>query len=142
MGYALNAAIAGILAKPAPATAVCLAGDGGFQMSLQELSTFQQMKRPGDKMLVVVFDNKLLGRVLFGFDQAGGCEIAGPDYATLAEAYGGQGARLDDVSKVEDTLKKALNTDGLFMVHVIVDPTCKADMATFKDKALSVMNSG
>jgi acetolactate synthase-1/2/3 large subunit len=142
MGYALNAAIAGILAKPAPAAAICLAGDGGFQMSLQELATFEQMKRPGDKMLVIVFDNKLLGRVLFGFDQAGGCDILGPDYARLAEAYGGQGARLDDANKVDDILKKALESDGLFMLHVIVDPTCKADMASFKDKAISVMNSG
>jgi TPP-dependent 2-oxoacid decarboxylase len=48
VGYALNAAIAAVLARPAPAGAVVLAGDGGFQMSLQELPTFQQMRRPGD----------------------------------------------------------------------------------------------
>jgi thiamine pyrophosphate-dependent acetolactate synthase large subunit-like protein len=35
MGYALNAGIAAILARPAPAGAVVLAGDGGFQMTLQ-----------------------------------------------------------------------------------------------------------
>jgi thiamine pyrophosphate-dependent acetolactate synthase large subunit-like protein len=76
MGYALNAAVAGILSRPEPAGAVVLAGDGGFQMSLQELSTFQQMKRPGDKLLCIIFDNQVLGRVAFGFDNAEGCNMS------------------------------------------------------------------
>ena len=142
MGYALNAAVAGILAKPEPAAAICLAGDGGFQMSLQELSTFQQMKRPGDKMLVIVFDNELLGRVVFGFEDAGGCEVKGPDYVMLSQAYGGQGVKLDDATKTKEVLQAALSADGLFLIHVIVHPTCRADMAAFKDKSLAVMNSG
>jgi len=76
MGYALNAAVAGILSVPkGPAGAVVLTGDGGFQMSLQELATFQQMKREGDKLLCIVFDNQVLGRVAFGFDKAAGCEM-------------------------------------------------------------------
>ena len=55
MGYGLCAGIAAVLAKPSPAAAVVLAGDGGFQMTLQELATFQQMKRPGDKLICIVF---------------------------------------------------------------------------------------
>ena len=54
VGYVLNAAIAVVLACPAPAGAVVLAGDGGFQMSLQELATFQQMRRPGEGYSVLV----------------------------------------------------------------------------------------
>jgi thiamine pyrophosphate-dependent acetolactate synthase large subunit-like protein len=142
MGYALNAAIAGILCKPEPAGAVVLAGDGGFQMSLQELATFQQMKRPGDKLLCIVFDNQVLGRVVFGFENAKGCEMIGPDYVALAKAYGGDGIRLDDCDKAAGVMKQALAADGLFLIHVIVDPEVKADMATFKDNALKVMASG
>jgi len=142
MGYALNAAIPAILSQPAPAAAVVLAGDGGFQMTLQELATFQQNKRPGDKLLCMVFDNCLLGRVTFGFDGARGCEIGGPDYVALARAYGGDGVRLNDESKVEAVLRRGMEAEGLFLIHVMVDPEVKADMATFRDKALHVMNSG
>ena len=93
MGYALCAGIAAILAKPAPAGAVVLAGDGAFQMTMQELATFQQHKRPGDNLLCVVFDNGLMGRVAFGFDNALGCELTGWDYVAMAKSCGGDGAR-------------------------------------------------
>jgi thiamine pyrophosphate-dependent acetolactate synthase large subunit-like protein len=66
----------------------------------------------------------------------------GPDYVALAKAYGGDGVRLDDSSKAAEVVKKALVADGLYVIHVIVDPTVKADMATFKDNSLAVMNSG
>lgn len=111
-------------------------------MSLQELITFQQMKRPGDKLLCVVFDNRVLGRVLFGFDHPLGCEVQGPDYVQLVKAYGGDGVRLDDPSQVLPVLTTALATEGLYLIHVIVDPEVKADMASFKDKTLQVTNSG
>ena len=142
MGYALCAGIAGILAQPTAAAAVVLAGDGGFQMSLQELSTFQQMKRPGDKLICFVFDNALLGRVAFGFENAAGCEMQSPDYVALSKAYGGDGIRLDKTEDADQVVKQALEAEGLFIVHVILDPLVKADMATFKDTSMEVMNSG
>jgi thiamine pyrophosphate-dependent acetolactate synthase large subunit-like protein len=142
MGYALCAGVAAVAASPQPAGAVVLAGDGGFQMSLQELATFQQIKRQGDKLICFVFDNQVLGRVAFGFDNASGCEFEGPDYVTLAKAYGGDGARLSSTEDATDVVTKALAAEGLFIVHVWVDPQVKADMAAFKDNSLQVMNSG
>lgn len=142
MGYALNAGVAGILARDDPAGAVVLTGDGGFQMTLQELATFQQMKRPGDKLLVIVFDNQLLGRVIFGFENAGGCELLGPDYVALARAYGGDGILLDSDDRAEAVVKEALEKEGLYLIHVAVNPSLKADMASFKDTTLEVINSG
>jgi len=142
MGYALCAGIASILARPAPAGAVVLAGDGGFQMTLQELATFQQVKRPGDKLLCIVFDNQTLGRVAFGFDNALGCETLGPDYVMLSKAYGGDGIRLDSNANIDDALEQALNAEGLFLIHVIMDPELKADMVAFQDNSMEVMNSG
>ena len=142
MGYALCAGIAAIAASAQPAGAIVLAGDGGFQMSLQELATFQQIKRPGDKLICFVFDNQVLGRVAFGFDNAAGCEFEGPDYVALAKAYGGDGMLLKETSDAAEVVAKALAADGLFVVHVWVDPEVKADMAAFHDNSLQVMNSG
>lgn len=142
MGYALCAGVAAIAASPEPAAAVVLAGDGGFQMSLQELATFQQIKRPGDQLICFVLDNQVLGRVAFGFDNAAGCEILGPDYVELAKAYGGNGVRLNATSEAAEVVSQAMAAEGLFIVHVWVDPNVKADMASFKDNSLHVMNSG
>lgn len=142
MGYGLCAGIASILASSALASAVVLAGDGGFQMTLNELSLFQQMKRPGDKLCIFVFDNSLLDRVAFGFDNAAGCQMVSPDYIKLAEAYNGNGVRLASSDDAEKVVAQALAAEGLFIIHVLVDPTVKADMAAFKDNSLHVMNSG
>ena len=142
MGYALCAGIAAVFADPEPSGAVVLTGDGGFQMTLQELAAFQQDKRPGDRLLVIVFDNQVLGRVAFGFENSLGCDLLGPDYVALAKAYGGDGVRLDCNDKAEDTVQMAMEMDGLFLIHVIVDPNVKADMASFKDTSIVLMNSG
>ena len=142
MGYSLCAGIASILARPEPAAAVVLAGDGGFQMTLQELATFQQMKREGDSLLVIVFDNEKLGRDAFGFGNALGCEIQGPDFVALSRAYGGDGCRLDRSEHAESIVRQALTKSGLYLIHVVVDPEVKADMAAFHDNSLVVMQSG
>jgi acetolactate synthase-1/2/3 large subunit len=136
MGYALNAGVAAIFSRPPPATAVVIAGDGGFQMSLQELATFQQMKRPGDKHLCIVLDNQVLGRVAFDVEDPRGCDIMGPDYIALSKSYEGDGARLDNNEEVEDALRRAMLTEGLYIIHAITDPTVKADMASFTEIGL------
>jgi len=111
-------------------------------VKLQELATFQQMKRPGDKLLCIVLDNYTLGRVAFGFEGAEGCDIIGPDYVALAKAYGGDGIRLDKSSDAERVVRQGLAAEGLFLIHVIVNPELKADMATFSDNSIKLMNSG
>jgi thiamine pyrophosphate-dependent acetolactate synthase large subunit-like protein len=141
MGYALCAGIASCLAKPnEPSTSIVLVGDGGFQMTLNELATFQQCKHPGDRLIVLVFDNELLGRVRFGFADARGCELHGPNFAALAVVYGGQGYRVTSPSKARDLVQNA--SLGLTILHIPIDPNTKADMAAFKDGAITMMNSG
>jgi len=100
------------------------------------------MKRPGDKLLCIVLDNDVLGRVAFGFESAKGCNIIGPDYVALAKAYGGDGIRLDKSSDAERVVRQALAANGLFLIHVIVDPELKADMVSFNDNSIQLMNSG
>ncbi|KAL3938123.1 MAG: hypothetical protein SGARI_001870 [Bacillariaceae sp.] len=143
MGYSLCAGVASIMCRPNPAAAIVLAGDGGIQMTLQELATFQQHRREGDRLIVFVSDNSILGRVAFGFDNARGCEFESPDYVALAKAYGGDGIRLEDTAKAAEVVQLAFQAEGLFIVHVLVDSHVKADMANFTDNSMkSIMNSG
>lgn len=136
MGYGVNAGVAAVLAnkRDTPSASVVLVGDGAFQMTLQELATFNDHARPDDRLLVIVFDNSNLARVLFGFEGAKGTKLSGPDYIVLAKAYGGDGILLDhnDPSQVRAALHEAVQKPGLFIVHVKVDPAVKADMASFK----------
>lgn len=92
--------------------------------------------------MCIVLDNDVLGRVAFGFKSAKGCDIIGPDYVALAKSYGGDGIRLDKSSHAEKVVRMALEKEGLFLIHVIVDPNLKADMATFSDNSIALMNSG
>ncbi len=92
--------------------------------------------------MCIVLDNVVLGRVAFGFKSAKGCDLIGPDYVALAKAYGGDGVRLDKSCDAEQVVKMALEKEGLFLIHVIVDPNLKADMATFTDNSIALMNSG
>jgi thiamine pyrophosphate-dependent acetolactate synthase large subunit-like protein len=109
----------------------------------RELATFEQHRRAGDRLTVLVFDNALLGRVAFGFVGARGCELAGPDYVALARAYGGDGRRVAAASDVPAAVDAAARAPpGLFLLHVKIDPSTKADMATFHDSSIAVMNSG
>jgi acetolactate synthase-1/2/3 large subunit len=131
MGYSICAGIASILAQPPGATAVVIVGDGGFQMTCNELAVFKQHKREGDLLLLVVLDNKVLGRVFFGFSDAKGCEIEGPDYVQLSHAYGGDGMVVTSNDQVKAALREANARRGLFIVHARTDPSIKADMAKF-----------
>jgi len=98
MGYSVCAAIAAHCLAP-DAQKVAIAGDGGFQMSLQELATLQDHKV--NKLLVIVMLNGRLGRVQnesWGAEAAEGCGIGCPDLVKLAAAYGAPGTLVDSDS--------------------------------------------
>jgi len=81
------------------------------------------------------------GRVIFGFQGAAGCEIDGPDCVALAKAYGGDGIRVEKAGELPAAIDAAVaSSSGLFLLHVLIDPLLKADMAAFIDKA--AMNCG
>lgn len=89
MGYALPAAIGAAIARPERDVWV-VAGDGGFQMSIQELATAVQERC---RLRLVVVNNGYLGMVrqwqeMFYDRRYSATEISGPDFAALARAYG------------------------------------------------------
>nr|WP_108815721.1 thiamine pyrophosphate-binding protein [Loktanella sp. Alg231-35] len=100
MGYGFPAAIAAALTHP-DRTVVCLAGDGCFQMSCNEMSTAVQH---GAAPIAIVMNNGRYGTIRMHQEKTypgrvSGTALANPDFAALAQAYGGHG---EVVEKSED----------------------------------------
>ncbi len=103
MGFALPAAIGVQLAHP-EACVLCISGDGGFQMNLQELATVRRLGLP---LKMVIIDNKYLGMVrqwqqLFYARNYAETDMSdNPDFVAIAKAYGIHGELLT-VAAVDD----------------------------------------
>ena len=122
MGYGFPAAISASLQHP-DRTVVCLAGDGCFQMTLNEMSTAVQH---GAKPVVVVINNGRYGTIRMHQEKTyparvSGTDLANPDFAALAQAYGAHG---ETVTKTEDfasAFQRAQASGTLAIIEVIVD---------------------
>ncbi|NCC53472.1 MAG: biosynthetic-type acetolactate synthase large subunit [Spartobacteria bacterium] len=126
MGFGLPAAIGGQFGRP-DATVVCIAGDGGFQMTNQELTTAVLHKLP---LKIIVLDNHYLGMVrqwqeLFYDDRKSNVVLdANPDFARLAEVYGVKGFTLKRPADVRKVLQRALDySDGPCLIHAEIEQT-------------------
>ncbi|MDW7657543.1 MAG: thiamine pyrophosphate-binding protein, partial [Bacillota bacterium] len=124
MGFGLPAAIGAASADPGRTT-VLFAGDGGFQMTIQELGTLAQQNLPV-KMLIM--DNSCLGMVrqwqeLF-FDKRYGNTLleSNPDFVKIADAYGIPGGRAFDGTTLAAELDKAMSVPGPYLIHCAIDP--------------------
>lgn len=109
MGYALPAAIACKLASP-ERLVVAICGDGGFYMSLHELSTAVQEGAP---VLVCIFNDGALGTIRHHQQRlyAGrfiSVDFENPDFAALAETFGCCGLNAEKPSQLGSGLKEAL----------------------------------
>ncbi len=123
MGYGFPAAIGAQVGCPDKCVfAVC--GDGGFQMTLQELAPAVEHKLP---VKVLIMNNGYLGMVrqwqeLFWNGRYSGVDISvQPDFVKLAEAYGAVGMRITKMSEVEDTFRKAMDiTDKPVVIDCVI----------------------
>jgi len=103
MGFALPAAVGVQLAKPETCV-LCVSGDGGFQMNIQELATVHRLGLP---IKVVIVDNKYLGMVrqwqqLFYARNYAETDLSdNPDFVEIAKAYRIHGWRLNEAAMVE-----------------------------------------
>lgn len=123
MGYGFPAAIGAQFGKP-KRTVVAVVGDGGFQMTLFELSTAVIHKLP---VKILIIDNKYLGMVrqwqeLFYDDRLSGVDLEGnPDFVKLGEAYGVKGFKIKRPADVKKVLTRALEyNDGPCIIHAEV----------------------
>lgn len=114
MGYGLPAAMGAQAAFP-KRQVICVCGDGGVQMNMQELATMVQHRLP---VKIVVLNNNFLGMVrqwqeLF-FDKrySQTCLELPMDFAKIAEAYGAKGLKADKPSQVEQVIKEGFEHNG------------------------------
>ncbi|WP_026370671.1 biosynthetic-type acetolactate synthase large subunit [Kallotenue papyrolyticum] len=122
MGFALPAAIGVQIACP-DETVWAVAGDGGFQMNIQELATIRQERLP---VKIAIINNGYLGMVrqwqeLFHERRYSATPLWNPDFVKVAEAYGIPGICVTHQSQVEDAINAAYATDGPILLEFQVE---------------------
>ncbi len=121
MGFALPAAIGAKFGAP-DKTVVAIAGDGGIQMTIQELGTIMQSKV---NVKIMILNNQFLGMVrqwqqLFHDRRYSFVDIASPDYITVAKGYGIDGQKVEHREQLKNALQTMLNHDGAYLLEVMV----------------------
>lgn len=122
MGFGFPASIGAAFGEPGK-TVVCIAGDGSFQMNSQEMATAAINDVP---VKVLILDNRALGMVhqwqkLFYNERYSQTELAdNPNFVKLAEAYGWKGKRIDKPSEVAPAIKEMLESDGPYLLDVMI----------------------
>lgn len=121
MGFALPAALGAKLAMP-ERQVIAIIGDGGFQMTLQELGTIAQERVP---VKIVILNNHHLGMVrqwqeLFFDQRYSFVHMQSPDFVTLAQAYGIAGRRVSERTDLDTALSELLADDEPRLLEVSV----------------------
>lgn len=132
MGFALPAAIGAKYGAP-DRTVIAIVGDGGIQMTVQELGTIMQsftsmqsLAAPRHLDLkIIILNNHYLGMVrqwqeLFHNNRYSFVDIQSPDYVRLAEAYQIQAGRVTHRDQLQDSLTSMLACEGAFLLDVHV----------------------
>jgi len=121
MGFALPACIGAKYGAPGR-TVVAIIGDGGFQMTLQELGTIMQSNVD---VKIIILNNQFLGMVrqwqeLFHERRYSFTDITSPDYITLARAYNIPGQKISEREKLNGALSEMLDHKGPYLLEVMV----------------------
>jgi acetolactate synthase I/II/III large subunit len=123
MGFGVPAALGAAVACP-DKTVWVVAGDGGFQMTNQEMATIIQEGIKNVKVLII--NNGYLGMVrqwqeLFEGKRYSGTPLTGPDFVKLADAYGWKGIRVERSEDVQAAIDEAMATDGPVLIDFRVE---------------------
>ncbi len=121
MGFGVPAGMGVAFAKP-DRPIVVFVGDGGFQMTLQELGTIAQYNLP---VKIVLLNNNFLGMVrqwqeLFFESRYASTELVNPDFLKIAEGFGVPGKQVSDRNNLQQELKDLIAFDGPFLLEVKV----------------------
>lgn len=121
MGFALPAALGAKLGIP-DKQVVAVIGDGGYQMTVQELGTIMQYKIP---VKIVVLNNNFLGMVrqwqqLFHGKRYSFTEMQNPDFVKLAEAYSIPARKVEDRAQLQGALREMLEAKTPYFLEVVV----------------------
>jgi acetolactate synthase-1/2/3 large subunit len=121
MGFALPAAIGAKFGAP-ERTVVAIIGDGGIQMTIQELGTIMQSQV---NVKIMILNNEFLGMVrqwqqLFNDKRYSFVDIGSPDYVMVAKGYGIEGKKVIARDDLRPALKEMLDHDGSYLLEVMV----------------------
>lgn len=121
MGFALPAAIGASFGDP-QREVVAVIGDGGFQMTIQELGTIMQSKA---KVKIIILNNQFLGMVrqwqqLFHDKRYSFVDIASPDYVQVAKGYSIPGRKVSVREELKEALEQMMKHPGSYLLEIMV----------------------
>ncbi len=124
MGFGLPAAIGAKMGCP-EREVVLFVGDGGFQMTIQELGTILEY---GSAVKIVLLNNNFLGNVrqwqqLFFNGRFSQTPMVNPDFVAICEAYGIKAENVDDRSQLSDAIDRMVKSKSAYLLNVNIDPT-------------------
>ena len=123
MGYGVPAAISAKVAAP-ERVVVCFAGDGDFQMNMQELgSAMQEEAQP----IVLIVNNSMYGTIRMHQERryperVVGTDIKNPDFVSIARAYGFYSEQVTSIEEFKTAFDNALDSKTGAVLDLIVDP--------------------
>ncbi|MBX2814862.1 MAG: biosynthetic-type acetolactate synthase large subunit [Saprospiraceae bacterium] len=122
MGFGLPAAFGAKLAQP-EREVVAFIGDGGFQMTLQELGMLSQWDVA---VKIVLLDNEYLGMVrqwqeLFFDHRYSSVALQNPDFIKIADGFGVPGKKITEPDELQAGIADMLRHDGPYLLHVMVE---------------------
>ncbi len=122
MGFALPAALGAKIGAP-DREVVAVIGDGGFQMTLQELGTIFQTKAA---VKIVILNNNFLGMVrqwqqLFFEKRYSFTEMTNPDFVGIAQAYGIKASKISERGNLAQAVDDMFAHDGPYLLEIVVE---------------------
>ena len=122
MGYGLPAAMGAKIGRP-DRTVFSMSGDGGFQMTIQELGTISQYNLD---VKIIILNNNFLGMVrqwqqLFFEKRYSFTEMKNPDFVGIAKAYGLASQKVTSRDQLEDAIQEMLDHNGPYVLEVVVE---------------------
>ncbi|NBD30908.1 MAG: thiamine pyrophosphate-binding protein [Alphaproteobacteria bacterium] len=134
MGYGFPAAVSASIEHP-DRDVICFAGDGCFQMTLNEMSTAVQH---GAKPIVIVVNNGRYGTIRMHQEmtypgRVSGTQLANPDFAALARAYGGHGEVVSATADFPAAFDRARGSGMLAVIELRVDPDALSTTTRLSD---------
>jgi len=131
MGYSVPAAVAAKIAAP-QRTVVAVAGDGEFLMNGQEFATAAQYGAP---IIVLVVNNGMYGTIRMHQEREypgriSGTELANPDFAAYARAFGGHGETVERTANFAPAFQRALASGKPAVIELKIDPDAITPSAT------------
>ena len=122
MGFALPAAFGAKIGDP-KREVIAVIGDGGFQMTIQELGTIFQNKAA---VKIVILNNNFLGMVrqwqqMFFEKRYASTEMINPDFVAIAKGYFIDGKKVEKRSDLDKEVKKMLEFNGPYLLEVVIE---------------------